>query len=87
VFLLPPSIRDWLPDDHLVWFVIEAVGRLDTAAFHTRARLGGVGRRGFDPDMLLCLFGVPPTFRTVEPIGSIPERRAVGGEKVSEILA
>lgn len=56
VFLLPPSMRDWLPDDHLVWFVIEAVERLDTSAFHTRARLGGVGRRGFDPDMLLCLF-------------------------------
>jgi hypothetical protein len=35
----------------------------------------------------LVFSGVPPTFRTVEPIGSIPERRAVGGEKVSEILA
>lgn len=55
-FLLPPSMRDWLPGDHLVWFVIEAVERLDTSAFHARARLGGVGRRGFDPDMLLCLF-------------------------------
>jgi transposase len=55
-FLLPPSMRDWLPEDHLVWFVIEVVERLGTSAFHTRARLGGVGRRGFDPDMLLCLF-------------------------------
>ena len=25
-FLLPPSLRDWLPADHLAWFVIEAVG-------------------------------------------------------------
>lgn len=56
VFLLPPSMRDWLPEDHLVWFVIAAVERLDTSAFHARARLGGVGRRGFDPDMLLTLF-------------------------------
>jgi transposase len=54
-FLLPPSMIDWLPDDHLVWFVIAAVGRLGTAAFHRRARLGGVGRRGYDPDMLLTL--------------------------------
>lgn len=46
---------DWLPSDHLVWFLIEAVARLDTSAFHTRARLGGVGRRGYDPDMLLTL--------------------------------
>ncbi|WP_199520936.1 transposase, partial [Jiangella anatolica] len=55
-FLLPPSMTDWLPGDHLVWFVIAAVQRLDTAAFHARARLGSVGRRGFDPDMLLTLF-------------------------------
>jgi transposase len=46
---------DWLPEDHLVWFVIEAVRRLDTSAFHRRTRLGGVGRRGYDPDMLLTL--------------------------------
>lgn len=55
-FLLPPSMLDWLSGDHLVWFVIEAVKRLDTAAFHRRAKLGGVGRRGYDPDMLLTLF-------------------------------
>jgi transposase len=46
----------WLPEDHLVWFVIAAVARLDTAAFHTRAKRGGAGRRGYDPQMLLTLF-------------------------------
>jgi transposase len=55
-FLLPPSMVDWLAEDHLVWFVIAAVERLDTSRFHERARLGGVGRRGYDPDMLLMLF-------------------------------
>jgi len=54
-FLLPVSIVDWLPEDHLVWFVIEAIDRLDTAAFHRRARRGGVGRAGYDPDMLLAV--------------------------------
>jgi transposase len=54
-FLLPPSMTDWLPEDHLVWFVIEAVGQLDTTAFHAKARLGGAGRRGYHPDMLLTL--------------------------------
>jgi transposase len=54
-FLLPPSMTDWLPDDHLVWFLIAAVERLDTSRFHGRAKLGGVGRRGYDPDMLLML--------------------------------
>lgn len=55
-FLLPPSMVDWLPDDHLVWFVIEAVRQLDTTTLHARAKLGGVGRRGYDPDMLLTLW-------------------------------
>jgi transposase len=55
-FLLPPSMVDWLADDHLVWFVIAALERLDTSRFHARARLGGVGRQGYDPDMLLTLF-------------------------------
>ena len=52
---MPPSMVDWLPDDHLVWFVIEAVRRLDTGGFHRLAKLGGVGRQGYDPDMLLTL--------------------------------
>ena len=55
-FLLPPSMVDWLAGDHLVWFVIAAVERLDTSRFHVRARLGGVGRKGYDPDVLLTLF-------------------------------
>ena len=54
-FLLPPDMREWLPKPHLVWFVIEMVDQLDTSAFHERSVLGGVGRAGFDPDMLLAL--------------------------------
>jgi transposase len=54
-FLLPPDMAEWLPSDHLVWFVIEVVERVDTSALHAGRRLGGVGRRGYDPDMLLAL--------------------------------
>jgi hypothetical protein len=32
-FLMPPSLRDWLPADHLAWFVIETVAQLDLEAF------------------------------------------------------
>lgn len=31
VFFLPPSLRDWLPEDHLAWFVIDAVAGMDLA--------------------------------------------------------
>lgn len=55
-FLLPASMREWLADDDPVWFIIEAVERMDTSGFHRLARLGGVGREGFDPDMLVTLF-------------------------------
>jgi transposase len=54
-FLLPPDLRDWLPADHLVWFVLDVVGELDLGEFHARRRLGGAGRAGYDPAMMLAL--------------------------------
>lgn len=54
-FLLPPDMREWLPADHLVWFLLETVEVLDTSAFHVGRRVGGVGAAGYDPDMLLAL--------------------------------
>ncbi|MEV0128871.1 transposase [Dactylosporangium sp. NPDC050688] len=54
-FLLPPSVLDWLPVGHQVWFVIDAVAQMDTSAFHRRARLGGAGQAPYHPDMLLAL--------------------------------
>ena len=26
-FLMPPDVREWLSDDHVAWFVLEAVGQ------------------------------------------------------------
>ena len=54
-FLLPPNMAEWLAGDHLVWFVLEVVEELDTSALHAERRTGGVGRAGYDPDMLLAL--------------------------------
>ena len=36
--LLPPDLRDWLDEDHLAWFVIEAVEELDLDAFYASYR-------------------------------------------------
>ena len=55
LFLLPVSMRDWLDEGHLAWFVIDVVGSLDTAAFHARHPNDGVGRPAYDPDMMLAL--------------------------------
>lgn len=54
-FLLPPDMRDWLPKSHLVWFVLEVVEHVDTSVLDERHPRGGVGRRAYDPDMLLAL--------------------------------
>src|SRR5450755_1845798 len=54
-FLLPPSLRDWLPKDHLAWFVLETVARLDLEAFFAAYRADGHGRAAYDPSMMVSL--------------------------------
>jgi transposase len=55
-FLLPPDMREWLPEDHPVWLVITVVAdHLDTSAFHARRKTGGAGTAGYDPDMLVTV--------------------------------
>jgi transposase len=54
-FLLPPSLRDWLPADHLAWFVIDAVERMDLTAFFAAYRVDGHGRAAYDPSMMVAL--------------------------------
>ncbi len=39
--LLPPSLREWLPEGHLAWFVIDAVAQLDLSGFYAAYRVDG----------------------------------------------
>lgn len=55
LFLLPPSITEWLAEDHLVWFVLDVVAMVDTSALHARHPNDGVGRPAYDPEMMLAL--------------------------------
>lgn len=55
LLLMPPSLTDWLPDDHLVWTVLGAVGEMDLGRFYDFYRLGGAGRPAYDPGMLVAL--------------------------------
>jgi transposase len=55
LLLLPVSMRDWLAEGHLAWFVIEVVERVDTTALHARHPNDGPGRPAYDPDMMLTL--------------------------------
>jgi len=53
--LLPPSLREWLPADHFVWFVLDAVGVMDLDAFMAVYRRDGQGRPAHDPAMMIAL--------------------------------
>jgi transposase len=53
--LLPPDLRDWLAEDHLAWFVIEAVDKLDLAPFYAAYRADGHGRAAHEPKMMVGL--------------------------------
>jgi transposase len=53
--LLPPSLREWLAEDHFAWFVLDAVGELDLAAFFAAYRADGHGRAAHDPAMMVAL--------------------------------
>jgi transposase len=53
--LLPPSLREWLPEDHLAWFVVDAVEALDLRAFYADYREDGWGRAAHDPGMMVAL--------------------------------
>ena len=55
LFLLPASMREWLPAEHLAWFVLEIVAELDTSALHARHPNDGAGRPAYNPDMVLAL--------------------------------
>lgn len=51
--LLPPNLRDWVPDDHLVHFIVDAVDALDLRQVRVNTR--GTGSKQYPPRMLLGL--------------------------------
>ena len=54
-FLLPPDVREWLPADHLAWFVIDAVAEMDLSAFYAAYRADGHGRAAYEPSLMVAL--------------------------------
>jgi len=53
--LLAPNMREWLPEGHLAWFVIEAVAELDLEPFYASYRADGHGGTAHDPQMMVAL--------------------------------
>jgi hypothetical protein len=43
-FLMPPDVREWLPEGHLAWLVLDAVAAMDLAVFYAAYREDGRSR-------------------------------------------
>ena len=54
-YLMPPSLREWLPEGHMAWFVLDAVAEMDLSAFYARYRHDGWGRAAYEPQMMVAL--------------------------------
>ena len=68
-FLLPPVVRDWVPADHLAWFVIDAVKSMRLGPFYAAYRADGHGRAAYDPSMMtLILFAFATGVRSSRAI-------------------
>ena len=52
-YLLPPSVDDWLPEDHLARFIVEVMDRLDVSALESA--YAGRGSTAYHPSLLLSL--------------------------------
>ena len=55
LWLMPPSLADWLPEDHLAWFVIDVAAELDLSAVYAGLRHDGRGGASYDPAVILAV--------------------------------
>src|SRR5690242_19665283 len=52
---MSPDPREWLPERHLAWGVLEQVGEMDLSAFEAAYRSDGQGGKPYDPAMMTGL--------------------------------
>ena len=56
MFLMPPSMKEWLKEDHLVWFILDVVSELDISPVEKAIqRKDARGQRPYDPRMMVAL--------------------------------
>ena len=91
-FLMPPDVREWLPEGHLAWFVLDAVDEMDLEAFYAAYRRDGRSRPAYDPAMMVALLlyafaftfvpstAMTPTFASplrAQSVSTSPNRPAI----------
>ena len=54
-YLLPPSLREWLPEGDLTWFILDEVEQMEVEDSHKKHRSDGRGQAAFEPSMMVSL--------------------------------
>ncbi len=54
-YLMPPSMREWLSEGHLAWFMVDAVGQMDLSEFYAAYRSDGWGSAAYDPEVMVAV--------------------------------
>jgi transposase len=59
LLLLPPDLREWLPEGHAAYFILDVLGELDLSEIYASYDSSKGGRPGFDPRLMtgLLLYG------------------------------
>ena len=88
-FLLPPDMREWLPQEHPVWVLLDAVEQFDLTRFENAYRLDGRSRPPYDPAMMVALLlwayaHGERSSRAIEAacVDRVPFRVIVGGLRI-----
>jgi hypothetical protein len=55
VYLMPPSLDEWLPGAHLAHFLLDVVGQLDLSGFYEHYRSDGLGHPAYEPSVMVSV--------------------------------
>lgn len=55
LYLMAPSVKDWLPEDHFAWFLLDVVSELDLSPFLATYREDGRGGAAYHPAVMVAL--------------------------------
>jgi transposase len=76
IYLMPPSLQEWLPEKDMAWFIIDVVNEMDKTAYYRKYRSDGRGQEAYDPAMMvaLLLYAYSNGIRSARAIERLCER-------------
>ena len=52
---MPPSLQEWLREEDLAWFIVDAVEQMELGEFYAAYREDGWGAAAYDPAMMVSV--------------------------------